>query len=307
MPWKKGNRLKLVSEDQAQGRTAEIFEEIKQALGIPQVNVAYEAFANYPLFLDLHWHVLQRVVETQEFFALADRLRADAYTRVHSYFDIPDLCTRAAEMNFSIGARMELTDVVDLWHYCEPVFLLMIAAQFQIFESSVGRDGGSSRPASHPVFSSRPIVINEEIATQPTRAILEEFKRMLRLPFVPIAYQCFARWPDFLKEYWQGLKAIVQSPVYEGCHYGVRETAFALTREFPLPVELTVTQLSEAGMKDDDIASVVRITELLVNALSGMTLNVAYAKISLEGGSRHVPSKEKITTSTGGGKTEQAA
>jgi hypothetical protein len=306
MPWKKGNRLKLVPESQARGRTLEIFEELKQALGIPEVTVVFQAYASYPTFLDLHWRALRPVVKTQQFFGLAERLRADSYTRIHSYFDIPDLCARVEEMKFSPGARDELTGVVDLWHYCEPAFLLIVAAQFQAFESTIGHKAEAIIPASHPVFTQRPIAIDEETAPPATHAIYEDMRRTLHLPAVPVAYRNFARWPDFLQVYWKELKGLLQSPVYEGCHYGARETAFALTREFPEPVDLTVTQLSEAGLTDDDIASVVRITELFVNGLSALVLNISYAKISLEGGThRAIPQKEIHPASTG--KTEHAA
>ena len=93
-PWKKGNRLRLVAEDAADEATLQIFSEIRQALGIPVLRVYFPALALYPQFLQLHWKTLRPVVETGEFFACADRLRADAYTRAHNYLRIPDLRDR---------------------------------------------------------------------------------------------------------------------------------------------------------------------------------------------------------------------
>jgi len=66
-------------------------------------------------------------------------------------------------------------------------------------------------------------------------------------------------------------------------------------------LELSVDQLLEAGMKEEDISSVARILDLFVRNLSGMVINVAIAKIALEGGN--------ITASSDGDKpsNEQVA
>ena len=104
MPFRK-HKLHLVREHEAEGRIAEIFGEIREALGIPHVNVIFQTFASFPEFLDLFWRALKPALETQEFFSFSERLGAEAYTRVHNYFSIPDLRRKVAEMNFSAGAQ----------------------------------------------------------------------------------------------------------------------------------------------------------------------------------------------------------
>lgn len=286
MPWRKGNRLKLVPENQAQGRVAEIYNEIRQNLGIPQVPAFFQAYAAFPVFFDLHWRALRPITANREFFLLAERLGADAYTRLHSYFAIADISESLAALNFSIGAREELRQIADLYHYCEPLVLLIVAAQFQAFDSPVGQKSVDTHPARPQTFPIQPVLIHEDIAPPSTRQIFDEMRRSLELPLIPMALRAFARWPDFLQMYWAALKTVVQSPVYEGCHYGVRETAFALTREFPGILDLTLTQLAEAGLHNEDIASIVRLTESFMTVVSGLVLNVAFAKIAIEGGTR---------------------
>ena len=92
-------KLTLVRESEASGRTSQVFGELKAALGMPYVSLLYKAYAAYPKFLDLHWQAFKPVVETQEFFDLAERLRAEAYTRMHNYFRVPDLCARLTDDN----------------------------------------------------------------------------------------------------------------------------------------------------------------------------------------------------------------
>jgi hypothetical protein len=293
MPWRKGNRLKVLPEDQAQGRTAEIFDEIKGLLGVPHVGPMYEALAAYPVFLDLHWRAVLPLIRTKEFFDIAERLRADCYTRVHGYFAVPDLCS-APNNGFTPGARQELTQAIETCNYTDALFLLLAATQFQGFDSPVGQ-GIRGTPLRTPLATPEDlVVVTEENTPVPIRHVYEEIRHTLNLPFIPTAHAALARWPEFLHAYWHVLKPVIQSPVFEGCHYGVRETAFALVLEFPESIELTITQLAEAHTPDEDISSIVRIVELFVTALSGIMLSVAFAKIALEGGTGLAATVEKV-------------
>ena len=51
-------------------------------------------------------------------------------------------------------------------------------------------------------------------------------------------------------------------------------------------------------MKQEDIASVARILELFVKNLSGLVMNVAIAKIALEGGNSTAPLRSPDTSDT---------
>jgi hypothetical protein len=275
-----------VAERDAQGRTREIYEDLKSSLGLPHVSLIHQSYGAYPPFLEMHWTRLAPIVRTQEFFALAERLRADAYTRMHNYFDIPDLETRLGELGVSAGAGQEINRLIDLFHYANPLLLLLESAQLHGFEGPVGTAGPGAAVGEHPAFTEAPILIAEDIAGAGVRKLYDEIKRTMAMPFVGTTFRALARWPGFLGVYWDLLKRVLDSPMYQECLHGVRETAWSLARELPGSFELTIEQLGEAGMKDEDIASVVRITELFVKSLSGLMLNIALAKIGLEGGTR---------------------
>src|SRR5215467_3121120 len=134
MSWKR-HKLHLVKEKEAQGRISEIFSEIRYALGVPSVNMMFQALASFPEFFDLFWKTARPAVHTQEFFALSERISAEAYTRVHNYFSVPALGSKTKEMNFSAGAQAELQEVVDLYQYNYSVLLLLCAALVQAFEN----------------------------------------------------------------------------------------------------------------------------------------------------------------------------
>lgn len=282
MPLKKGKPV-LIREHEAADDIKPIFADIKEDLGVPHINVLFQAYAAHPKFLRLFWRAMKPIVETQEFFGLAERLRAEAYTRMHNYFSIPDLCARMTELSFSAGARQELTYVVELFNYNNPLMLLMTAAQMQAFDKPVGRPK-ETHLASHPVFTHKPVLVEEQYAPSSTKKIFEDIKRTLAVPILNSDCRALARWPDFLNDYWNLLRGIVQSPLYKEHYQAMRNSALTLAQELPSPYELTVAQLQDAGLSDEEVEAAVRLTELFLNILSGLVLNIAVAKIGLEGG-----------------------
>ena len=294
-PWKKGNRLQVVLEGAADDATRVIFWEIQQALGIPELRVYYPALAVYPHFLQLHWNTVRPLVQSGEFFACADRLRADAYTRAHNYLRIPDLCARLQEPQLGATARQELTAAMDLFHYLNPLLLLLFCAQMQALEGPVGEAKAPLMPNSHPVYAESPVLVHEQDASAPVRRRYEEIRRVLELPYVNSEYEAMARFPVLLDVYWDLLKRLLQSPVYQESQYGIRESAWSLVRELPGPIELSIEQLLDAGMKQENIGPVVRILDLFVRNLSGLLINVAIAKIALEGGNLAADRKPAAT------------
>ncbi len=295
MSWKKGNRLRTISEPDAGGRTREIFEEIKSKLGLPYVGLVFQAYAAYPAFLEAQWAHLRPVVERQEFFSLAGRLRADAYTRMHNYFEIPDLEAQASALGHSGSG--ELCEVVDLFHYSNTLELLIVAAQWQALDGPVGKSSNPRDPApdvlvtpttqsvERPRNAKCPILVDEQSASPAAITIFDEVKRTLAVPLTDVAFRAVARWPEFLCEYWGALQQILQLPMYQECLHGIYESAWNLAHELPAPLELTPDQMADLGLSDQEIVSIVRISELFLRMTTGMALNLAVAKIALEGGS----------------------
>ena len=286
MPWRKGNRLRLVTETEAHGRTQELYEDIRTTLGLPITPTAFQAFAVVPSFLELAWNALRPVARTQEFFILADRLRADAYTRCYTYFTVPDLCARLEALQYSRGAREEIAASIEMLNHGSGIVLLLLAVLLQSFEGPVGQDCTCERPAIRPVYAVRPPLVSEDTAPPDVQRIFDDIRKTLKVPHLTAEMRALARWPEFFADYWQALKTAVGSPLYEVCFRGVHETAFSVTREIPLVVELTTEQLSGAGLSEEEIASVVRIADSFVTATVATVLNVAFAKIGMEHGNK---------------------
>jgi hypothetical protein len=297
MPHRSSN-LKLAPETPDDARVSSLFAEIKNSLGVPYVGLLFRAYGMHPAFLELIWQQIRPAVADAQFFAMSDRLRASAYTRVYSYFSVPDFCARGREMRLSSGALEELRSTVDLIYYHNSLQLLLAAVALQAFDRPVGRASPSPQAADHPVFAARPVLIDEAAATPRILNIYDEIKRVLGAPIVNTDFRAFARFPEFLEEYWAVLRPMIASPMFSESQFGMQDTALASARDFPAPVDLRKERLENAGVDDDAIAAVIRATELFVKIFSSGLLNLAIAKIGFDGGSSKQPKPAPVAGST---------
>jgi hypothetical protein len=286
MPLNRKRRLALVRESDATGRTLEIYQEIKKVLGIPYVSAIFQAYGACPRCLDLMWELLLPALDTQDFFQCSDRLRAEAYTSMHNYFAVPDLGSRIRQIHLSTGAQHELTNVVDLFQYNDPLLLLIAAVQLQAFEDGPTHARAAKAGADHPMFTQRPVLLTEEAAPAPIRKIYDDIKRTLGVSFIGTDFQAFARWPDFLALYWDALKLAVSSPLYGEHKHALRESALALASELPNAPLLSVEHMKDAALTDEEIITAIHITDEFLDLSSRSVLNAAFAKISVDGGNQ---------------------
>lgn len=291
MPRQKRSQLRAVAEQNARGRTREIYDDIKQQLGVPLVSPVFQAYAVYPKFFEVFWSDMRPAVATAQFYALADRLRADAYTRMHNYFQVPDLTHAFTDDERGRRELQRMEEALDLFHYLDPLLLLILMALTQAFAKPAGHQPANAAPAEHPLFTDLPQLVTEHSAPAEVKAIYEDIKRTLGTQVLSSAYQAMGSMPAFLEGYWKALKPIGESALYTESHAGVRQTAWALAREFPARIEIPL----ENFLAEDEITGVARITEIFVESLSRTVLNVALAKIGLEHGTARIaaPSQSK--------------
>jgi hypothetical protein len=275
MPWRKGNRLHLVPKPEASGRIASIFEEVETALGIGYVPLCFQAFAAYPKFLEAQWQALKPLLATREFFDLAGRLRAESYTYVHSYFKV-------SALGEGLTAS-QAAPVVDLLSYVEPAMLLLLTVQMQAFDGATGKSD-APHPADRAVYNVKPDFVDAETVSAPVRHVLDEMRHALELPFSGDEQLALAQWPELLFSYWHGLKPMVQSIFHERGVSHIRESAWNCAQEIPIQVDLEYSRLLAAGMTAEDITTLTHLTELLVRGTAAGLLDLAFAKIGIEGG-----------------------
>jgi hypothetical protein len=129
-------------------------------------------------------------------------------------------------------------------------------------------------------------LMDEDAASAAGQRILDDIKRTLDAPFLSTCYLNLGQWPGFLKLYWESLKPTLRTAPYEHHRLAIRDSALSLAAELPQPLQLSMAEMEEEGVNLNNLYSIVQLTELFLDVLSGEVINMAFAKIGLEDGSR---------------------
>ncbi len=283
--WKKGQAVRLVPFSEATGRVLDVYRDIQQVLGVPHISSFFQFLGTQPRFLDHFWSAVRPIVRSEAFLACAGRLRGDAYRRVHTNFDVPDLKCDIARQQFSPGACEELRDCIQFFSHAVPSSLLLSAFLLEAFAGPAGRATIAGTPAPTPRPHRRIVLVDEDAAAPVVKGIFADIRFSTGADVIHTVYRAFARWPDFLQSYWTATKPITVSESFQQSESAIREDALQITAEIPGPVEFNANALAELGMNEGEIGSLIRITDMFVSSLAAALLNVSVARIGLEGGS----------------------
>jgi len=284
--WRKGQPVRLVPLAQATGRVLDVYRDMQQLLGVPHIGSFFQFLGGHPRFLDRFWSVVRPIVQSKEFFSCSTRLRANAYTRIHTYFEVPSL--ELVRQQFDPAASEELKQCIDLFNDSLPMSLLLASLLSESFEGPAGSANILSTPAPplkpHRLFE----VADEESASPAVKAIYADIRSATSADVLYNIYRVFGRWPGLLRSYWTLVKPIAVSELFQYCGNSVREDALAIVGELPGPVEFSSADLAELGMNQSAGGSLTRGTNMFVHSLAAALLNVSLARIAMEGGSvRH--------------------
>lgn len=82
--------------------------------------------------------------------------------------------------------------------------------------------------------------------------------------------------------YWAAVKSLFSSPVYADCQYRLADSSLTMAGELPVRVETCISELMDAGLSDEMVNAVARTNELFVHALTGLVLDITFARIGVE-------------------------
>lgn len=266
-----------VPEYAVTGERAARYADMKQVLQVPWMGVVTMAYAHYPTFFGELWRGLKPLCASVAFVQATQTLRALAESGVPTlapYSIVPQLRTAG------YGER-EIADIramIEIFSHGNPLYLLIATVVRLILE-----DGELSAQSEAPPFDGRhapsvqvPFVLMEaHHANGPTRALYEDVKATLNLPFVNTDYRALARWPSYFVMAWAELKEIVGMPVYETQCEAVHTRAVTIAQELPNPGALSGATLKEAAATDAPLAEVLEVSRLFQYLLPGLMVNVA--------------------------------
>jgi len=287
MVWKRPNR-RLIGEAEASAGIAEVYTEIKSLLRVPQVPLLFQIYAGNGSFLTQFWRALKPVLRTRAFAGAAERLSADAYTRMHNYFEIADL-----RLGGGGAAPPELARALETFQRQDARLLLLLSLAAEAFDNPVGQSSTPAEEAAAEDCSFNPALPETEMSAQTAR-ILEEARRQSGVGVAPPELRVLAAWPEFLGQYWQNWKGIAESPMLSACENQLLRHSIELAYRLPGPVELSFAALRESGVKEEDFSGMARLARRWHRAFARQLLQLSGAKIAFEGGSNGARTQPEV-------------
>jgi hypothetical protein len=204
-----------IMPEEADERIRPVYEDLKQVLRVPFVNLIFRTLVNYPDYLVPAWERLRPVLRTRAFEQAADELRAGA---------LPEPAPDAPGMDWkSIGELDRIRAFNDTTHYVLPKLLLVAVA---LDQASFGPAPAAAEPPTEDNSTQEiPLGVAEgttkaqmvapEEARGRVRELFQQIKGRHNHSLVPSYYRVLGNWPDFLEAAWSRIEPLAGSTVFE--------------------------------------------------------------------------------------------
>lgn len=285
--------MREVSEADASGEAARLYEQIRAALGSPNVNLIYRLLASYPTYLSAAWRQIGPNVASRYLERDAERLRAMAAC------DVGGAAGSLARVSTSLGVSdrelVQIRGVVDLFNYANPKNLIAITALLMALDGRAiagTRDAEDGRPVpSRPLPDVEVRMLDPEAASPEVRALLAEIVEAHGTDgVVPSVYRALATWPSFLRATWQAVGPCVRGTEFD---HRVRLLATEAERSalgLPHPVDLSENE-AERLVGAVAVGAIRATLEMFrTEMISAMTVEIHTLKALLDGQDAASPS-----------------
>jgi len=258
--------IRLIEEDQAQGRVHDIYYDIRRTMGTPLVGDIFRAFAAFPPFLEVVWWEIKPLIGGAVFEGLADRLRAHALACSRQHLYMPDHSKALAARGLDEAEVARIRDVVEVFYETDPRLLAIATI---VHESlTTGPVGATVRRhtgyrANPPLVAAPLKLASPAAAPGQVRIVFDDVKLTLGLPVVPSAFRALARWPDYLQMAWEDVKGQARTAEFRRHVDEIRDIAVAGLRELPRPVRVDATTVRGAGVRQEQLSQVYELADLL--------------------------------------------
>ena len=274
-------------EYRVEGERKDWYEDMKQVLQVPWMGVVTMAFAHYPAFFKALWQGTRTLCASRPFVAACHDNRLFAETEI-AKLNPPPLSERLGAQGYAPRETAEIRHCLEIFHCGNQPYVLLASLARYLMEA--GDMAGSQEPqaaalfeGSHGPETNAPLVLMEEHhADAPTRAIYDDVRQVLGLPFVNTDYRALARWPSYWSLAWGDLKGVAASPAHEALCQAFHERCLEqVSRQLPNPGDITAAGLREAAARDAPVEEVRDVCRLFQWLLPGLVINVAYLRAQL--------------------------
>ncbi len=259
------------------------YEDMKRVIQVPWMGVVTMAYAHYPAFFDRLWGGLRPVCESSAYVETSRALRRHVEEAV-ARLSPPPIADRLSEIGYAPRELGNIRDMVEVFSHGNFAYLPMVAAVWLLLEGGVLHGEGAALPfdGRHAPEISVPFLLMEaHHADAPTRAVYEDIKAKLGLPFVNTDYRALARWPSYFSLAWNDLKPVVGTPAHEAICQDMHDRMLEGAAALPNPARLTCADLREAAQADASLDEVRAVCGLFQYLLPGLVTNVAFFRRQL--------------------------
>jgi hypothetical protein len=280
--------VRPVPEHLADPALTAVYQDLKSTLAVPWVGVITQAVAHYRPFFIEAWKRFQPSARTYYFERHCDAIRLTAWEEMAAAFEIKPQSPHLTALGYSKRELGEIRATLDIFDYGNPKYLVLATA---IKESLCrgcrlgGRQGPDPRDAMPraPISQTGPIpvMVEEHHALSGLKAVYEDIKATLELPFVNSDYKAMARWPSYLALAWDELKPCVRTAEYQRIRQAIHEQALSAVESLPHEYFMDQAAALEAEHSEAEIQELVKVISLFQWLLSGLILNVTHFKLSV--------------------------
>lgn len=272
-----------VPEYLAEGALKTQYEDMKTVFQVPWMGVVTMAYAHYRAFYDTLWAGLRPLCASRAFVDAFSSLREFTEGTV-TKLDPPPIAARLRAAGYAAREIADIRAMIEVFSHGNFPYLVVATITRHLLEG-----GEMSKAREAPKFTERhapdvrvPFLLMEaHHADPPTRAVYEDVKATLRLPFVNTDYRAFARWPSYFAIAWGDLKRVVGTPAHEALAQAVHDRAVEAARTLPNPGGLTSQAVRAAAAQDASPSEVLHMSLLFQWLLPGLVSNVAYLRHQL--------------------------
>ncbi len=265
------------------GATKARYEDMKSVLQVPWMGVVTMAYAHYPAFFDTLWEGLRALCRSAAYVECSRNLRQFTEDSVAS-LDPPPIAERLGALGYAPREVGQIADMIEVFSHGNFAYLPMAAIVSALLHGGE-IEGGGDAPAfegRHAPDSAVPFLLMEaHHGDAPIKALYEDIKRTLGLPFVNTDYRALARWPSYFALAWGDLKPRIGSAAHEAIAQGLHSRALDFARTLPNPASLTSEALTQAAKRDAPLAEIVEVAKLFFHLIPGLVTNVAFFRHQL--------------------------
>ena len=267
----------------AEGDLKARYEDMKAVFQVPWMGVVTMAYAHYRSFYDTLWEGIRPLCASAEF--------AESFTALRNFTEEsvaglapPPIVPRLAEAGYAPREIDDIRAVVEIFsHGNFPYVLVAAMARLLLEGGEMSASIGAPKLAGrHAPDVDVPFLLMEAHHADPaTRAVYDDVKATLELPFVNTDYRALARWPSYFAMAWSDLKPLAGSEAHEAIAQEVHARALAAARTLPNAGGLKSAALRAAAERDAPLEEVLEMCRLFQWLLPGLVTNVAFFRHQL--------------------------